>query len=256
MGISIKLVYYSQEDPRWRHLLYSNHRDPKQTIGTSGCGPTCFAMVASSILGKPILPPEAAEFAIKHGYRTYNNGTSWGYFASAARHYGLECHQTENFDVAKQALKDGALVIASMGPGHFTSGGHYVLLVAYKDGWVEVFDPNHDNTKYGADGIINQGVKNDGKVTAKEHVFPREARQFWIFPVSKGGDSMSEVDKKAFETLQQRVEVLEKRIPAPKWFVEEFGSTDLKGLIHDPQLTSEGWRILAIALRAMGYKKS
>ena len=39
------------------------------------------------------------------------------------------------------------------------------------------------------------------------------------------------------------------RIPAPPWFVDEFGSPDLDGLIRDPQLTFEAWRALAVALR-------
>jgi hypothetical protein len=47
-----KLVYYSQEDPRWSNVMYSNHGDETQTIGTSGCGPTCAAMAISSLTGK------------------------------------------------------------------------------------------------------------------------------------------------------------------------------------------------------------
>ncbi len=39
-------------------------------------------------------------------------------------------------------------------------------------------------------------------------------------------------------------------IEAPDWFVKEFGSKDLGGLILDPTMTKEGWRITAIALRA------
>lgn len=51
------------------------------------------------------------------------------------------------------------------------------------------------------------------------------------------------------EKLQERVAKLETLIEAPVWFVKEFGSADLCGKIHDPRLTKEGWRVLAIGLR-------
>lgn len=64
---------------------------------------------------------------------------------------------------------------------------------------------------------------------------------------------VDEVKREEFEALEKRITKLEednKLVPAPKWFVSEFGSADLKGMIADPQLTVEGWRTLAISLRA------
>lgn len=49
--------------------------------------------------------------------------------------------------------------------------------------------------------------------------------------------------------LEKRIAKLEERVEAPAWFVKEFGSADLGGQIHDPRLTAEGWRVLAISLR-------
>jgi hypothetical protein len=72
-----------------------------------------------------------------------------------------------------------------MGPGHTTGGGHYVSLVGISGKMIEVYDPNHDNTKYGNDGLIDQGIKNDGKVRINESVFQREARQYWILTKPK-----------------------------------------------------------------------
>jgi len=51
------------------------------------------------------------------------------------------------------------------------------------------------------------------------------------------------------EKLESRIEKLETLIEAPKWFIKEFGSVDLEGKIHDPRLTEQGWRVLAIGLR-------
>jgi len=60
------------------------------------------------------------------------------------------------------------------------------------------------------------------------------------------------------EQLQKRVTELEKqteRVPAPAWFVQQFGSGDLGGLISDPHFSLEGWRALAVALRAQKAQK-
>lgn len=70
--------------------------------------------------------------------------------------------------------------------------------------------------------------------------------------INKEDESMTATEKAAFDKLVTRVEELEKvaeKIPAPKWFVKEFGSADLGGLISEPELTAEGWRTLAIGLR-------
>ncbi len=43
------------------------------------------------------------------------------------------------------------------------------------------------------------------------------------------------------------------QIEAPAWFMQEFGSNDLGGLLLEPTMTKEGWRVIAIALRAQGF---
>lgn len=192
----MKLVYYSQEDPRWRNIMYSITGDKKQTIGTSACGPTCASMIASTYTGKTILPTEAASFAVKKKFRTANSGTGWGFFKAFFDQYGLECKQTSSLDDVKAALKAGKLAIASMGPGHTTGGGHYIHLVGIsKEGWIDVFDPNHDNKKYGSDGLVEQGVKDDGKVTVHESVFKREAKQYWIISNPKQEEAEQVIEK-------------------------------------------------------------
>lgn len=60
---------------------------------------------------------------------------------------------------------------------------------------------------------------------------------------------------KQLEILEMRISTLETRAEAPTWFVNEFGSADLDGQIHDPRLTTEGWRVLAIGLRIANAKE-
>ncbi|MFD1953749.1 C39 family peptidase [Paenibacillus thailandensis] len=227
----MSLVYYSQEDPRWKNILYSIRNDKTQTIGTSACGPTCAAMAISSLTGKELLPPAAAAYAVANGYRTANSGTAWGFFASIAKQYGLEVIQTGSLDQVLVALAAGKLVVASMRPGHFTGGGHFILLVDVNqsDGvnWIDVLDPNHDNTKYGADGLVDQGVRNDGKVTAKESVFRKEAGQYWIFDKPEEEDQPMTKEERALldsvitenKVLATKVEALESKasMKMPSW---------------------------------------
>lgn len=202
-------VYYSQEDKRWASVPYSRRGDPTQTIGSSACGPTSFAMVASTYKGRAILPPETAAFAVERGYRTANSGTAWSYFPAIAQFYGLTVKQTGSLSDVKTALAAGALVIATMGPGHLTGGGHYVLMVGIDGKWIEVYDPNQDNKKYGKDGLIDQGVKDDGRIRAHETVFAAEARQYWIFPnpiKNEEDEPMTKEERADFETLQKLAE--------------------------------------------------
>lgn len=81
------------------------------------------------------------------------------------------------------------------------------------------------------------------------------------------GKPMNEAEKKEFAALQQKVneqaetikalntslEAATENIAAPEWFVQEFGSGDLGGLLNDPKMTKEGWRNIALALRAQGF---
>lgn len=86
---------------------------------------------------------------------------------------------------------------------------------------------------------------------------------------AKESEPMSPAEKKAFDdllqTVKQQQEVLDQlaksvtaaseRLEAPKWFVEEFGSGDLGGLISEPVMSKEGWRNTAISLRTQGFGK-
>jgi hypothetical protein len=105
-----------------------------------------------------------------------------------------------------------------MGPGHTTGGGHYVSLVGISGKMIEVYDPNHDNTKYGTDGLIDQGVKNNG-----------EARQYWIItsPIKEEDLPMTKEEKQAYEALLSKVDeqssvigILTMRIKAPEEVVQ------------------------------------
>lgn len=212
---------------------------------------------ASSFLGEQILPTRMAQFAIERGFRTDNNGTAWGFFARAASTYDLICKQTRRLDEVREALINGALVIASVRNGHFTGAGHYILLVGINGDWIDVFDPNPDNRSYGSDGLIRIGIKNDGKVSANVAVFQKEAAQYWIFT-----KPIKELQVPLPQTLSQTT-----REPGCSWFwppaifsvLQRPRATHQMPLflplsseylkIHDPTGTNDFWRSLAVSLR-------
>lgn len=174
-GISSEIPLFHQWDSRWGYKPYGSHG----TIASSGCGPTSAAMVITGLQGNlgnldenhdGILDPaEAADYSVAHGFRC-EDGTDWGYFASIGRATGLNVRQysVSQYQQVYNELKAGHPVIASMGPGHFTSGGHFIVLVSVlPNGKIKVNDPNRQecsDTPWDFNSII-----------------VAEALQFWAF---------------------------------------------------------------------------
>lgn len=131
-GSGVPLLH--QYDSRWKTHPYNNG-----TVGSSGCGPTCFAMIARWY-GIDITPADAADFAAKGGYHTAE-GTSYTFFLEAAKNWGFEMKQGTREEVEK-ALKDDIPCIGAHGPGLFTNSGHFVVYAKLTDKGLLVNDPN------------------------------------------------------------------------------------------------------------------
>ena len=134
------LTYYSQIDNRWRYKMYSSVGDSSQTIGTSGCGPTCASMVVTATKGT-ITPPEMCDLFVKYGYRSANNGTYWSAFRFVADTFNIGYQETTDIQRALQLLESQNYVVASCGNGLFTTGGHFILLTKVENGMIEIYDP-------------------------------------------------------------------------------------------------------------------
>ena len=74
--------------------------------------------------------------------------------------YGVKCEGVgKNKPQIIQALKTGKLVVAIMSAGHFTSGGHFIVLTGIKDGKITVADcGSRQRTKqtWSLDLIVNE----------------------------------------------------------------------------------------------------
>ena len=131
-----------QGDSRWGKKPYTIIGSASQTIGSSGCGPTSMSDIMASWINCAITPVEMCAYAIAHGFRTKDSGTAWGFFKSIADAYGFTGFvQTKSMATARVALKAGALVVASMGPGYWTSAGHFICLWKTDDTYMYACDP-------------------------------------------------------------------------------------------------------------------
>jgi len=134
------LTYYSQIDSRWKNIIYSSVNNSTQTIGSSGCGPTSAAMIVTATKGA-ITPETMASLFVKYGYRSANNGTYWSAFRAIADEFNIAYQETTNVDTAINLLRNNNYVVASVGNGLFTTGGHFIVLVGVEGDTIKVYDP-------------------------------------------------------------------------------------------------------------------
>lgn len=192
LGKCTGLTYYSQADSRWANKPYTSTGNKSQTMKSSACGPTCAAMIVSSSKGA-ILPTTTALLSVDNGYRTRDNGTAWSYWPFIADFFDFNDYDdTTSFNEMISYLKtdknkDGIadyFVVASVGSGLFTTGGHYIVLVADNSGTITVYDP------YLYNGKFNTASRRAAKVTVSgnsafvsESSFKKysNAKQYWIF---------------------------------------------------------------------------
>lgn len=173
-------VSYTQTDPRWAGLSYSVQGE-NSTIGDSGCGPTCAAMLLTSLMGQEITPVAMCKWSVAHGYKVAHRGTDHGYFVRQFKAYGVECRQLTagavygqpDAPVHREALallNEGWYLIALMGPGLWTHGGHYVVLW-WADNKIRINDPasTREQRVNGDPAVFLKQVKHYWAVDARAH---------------------------------------------------------------------------------------
>lgn len=130
---------FMQWDTRWGYMEYGN-----DAIGFTGCGPTNLAMVAYYYTKDPEMRPDKiAQFAIDNGYCAPGNGSYWSLISSGGKKLGLNVTEIPlDKDRMIRNLEAGYPIICIMGPGAFTTGGHFITLVDYVDGKFQVNDCN------------------------------------------------------------------------------------------------------------------
>lgn len=134
---------FIQWDKQWGYKDYIG-----SVAGLSGCGPTCLSMVAYHFTRDPKMTPAyMMDFAEENDYAFKNLGTQWSLFKLGAKKLGLNmkelnADQMKNEAYIADVLASGKVIVMNVGPGVFTTVGHYMLIVGYEDGSFRVNDPN------------------------------------------------------------------------------------------------------------------
>lgn len=134
----MEVMYYNQLDERWADVMYGT----SSTIGQGGCGPTSMSIVISTLTGEAHDPVELAEWSVANGHRCEGNGSYHSLIPAAAAAYGLFCEKNLDAQGIVDALSFGKLVVVIMSKGHFTQGGHFIVLRGVtSEGKILVADP-------------------------------------------------------------------------------------------------------------------
>lgn len=131
---------FLQWDPRWGYVEYGDC----SIVGLGGCGPTCLSMVMYYLSGNDMLTPDyIARYSMDNGYYVRGTGTAWALLEDFPALYGIDVEQMgKSEEQMKAALDQGKLLICSMSPGDFTTGGHFIVIYGYDRNGFWVNDPN------------------------------------------------------------------------------------------------------------------
>lgn len=211
-------VWYMQTDKKWKNVDYST-KGENTTIGASGCGPTCMAMVIATWVDSNVTPVTTCAWSLEHGYKAKNQGTYYTYFKPQGEVYNIKAYQltpsniygktdSDYHEKAKAEVERGNFVIACMGKGRWTSSGHFVLWYGNEKNSVLLNDPAST-------------AKNRNK--ASFDYFKSQVKYYFVCEkpenvIKEADEAMTMEEKKAFEALSEKVKSLESQLTTSKLF--------------------------------------
>ena len=162
---------YSQKDSSI-NMRYNKPGDTVyQDINSSGCGP----IAATNLINRHVRtgmgliePSEAANYALKHGYKETNGGTDPRYFKDYFAKNGIDSKITSDKYSMRRALQNGQQVVLmgkdpgyGMGSTPYGPNPHYVVATGIKGNNIVVDNPEEYNeyTNYDAQSTINKSSK-------------------------------------------------------------------------------------------------
>ena len=126
-GGGVEVIYFDQTDEAREGQRYGT-----DLLRTHGCGPTAMAMAVSSLTGGTVDPEEMAALCVEQGYWCRGHGSYLSIVQGVAGAFGLSCEalDLEALDAEELTLRlsTGDIAVALMTKGHFTKGGHFILL--------------------------------------------------------------------------------------------------------------------------------
>lgn len=160
-----EIPLFLQWDKNWGYDMYGE--DP---IAIDGCAPTSLAMVAVGLTGNTsVTPLSVSDYAYTNGYYIDGVGSSWSLISEGSKHFGLKSHELPlNKSSILSTLESGNPIILTVGPGTFTSTGHFLVLTELTDdGKIKINDPNsklNSSKSWDVDIFLNE-TKNLWKIS-------------------------------------------------------------------------------------------
>lgn len=177
---STDLPVYDQCDPRWGNLYFGPdgiYGHTGFTICWGGCGPTSFAILATVLLGREILPTETNNLAGLGGQLALGQGSYHTITNYLAQQYGLQYKAFSSggtregcIAAVNSALQDGWMLhvaggnMYGTGNAPFTPDGHYIGIAGLTpDGKWLIADSvsaksGHGNKAYDPADVLNAGL--------------------------------------------------------------------------------------------------
>lgn len=130
---------FLQWDQQWGYLKYGS-----DVAGLTACGPVCLSMAAWNLTEDDAFSPDKMiEFAANNGFYSPGNGSSWTLISEGGVKLGFDVTEIPLVEsrIVKNLQVDNPIICA-MGPGDFTTTGHYIVMVGYENGMIKINDPN------------------------------------------------------------------------------------------------------------------
>lgn len=135
-----EIPLFLQWDERWGYRQYGN-----DFMALNGCGPACLSMVRCGLSGSGKWNPyKVAKLLEEEGYYVKGEGTLWTSMTNGAEAIGLTVYQVVfSEEGIRDTLEKGRPVICVVGPGDFTTTGHFLVLTGIdENGEISLCDPN------------------------------------------------------------------------------------------------------------------
>ena len=130
---------FIQWDERWGYREYN-----ESIVGLAGCGPTCLSMATIYLTGDTSKDPLwMCRFAEQNQFNVPGSGSKWALISEGGRMLGLDVTQIPlDKDRIYRNLDVGNPIIVVVGPGDFTTDGHFLVLTGHSGDKITLNDPN------------------------------------------------------------------------------------------------------------------
>lgn len=130
---------FLQWDMQWGYLPYGS-----DMAAITGCGPVCLSMVAFYLTeDQNFSPDHMIQFATDNGYYAPGYGSSWTLISEGGKRLGFDVTELPlDKNRILNSLSADKPVICVMGPGDFTTSGHFIVITGTENGMLKINDPN------------------------------------------------------------------------------------------------------------------